>query len=385
MSSDEEFSEDSADVAEGEDEDEEQNDDDNEDNEDEEDEEDEDDDGDDEEEDHDEESSGAGVRHFSTSAAARNKDSENGEAVRKQLEIWDGLLEMRIKLQKPMTVCNLLPEASLFGNFIDAVPEETGETVEKAREDLRTLLGDLAGLQDLLAKNNPALSSKSAGEGDNEEIPSDSDDENEMDSQLPDNELADPGLTLDKIDALLEKRFRKMEPFRDSTLEKWSSKTRQFSVGMKKNFSAFDQSPVKQITQVMSDKQRLLQRTQTPRTVYRVLGSVGSACSPLDATVTGEKAGTTNTTQLNPEIFDDDDFYHVLLRELIERKTGDVSDPIELSRQQIQLVSWRRNSRVLSRNKPGMTFISRYSGNCNGEMSPLTRMRVKLPNGESAC
>ena len=32
------------------------------------------------------------------------------------------------------------------------------------------------------------------------------------------------------------------------------------------------------------------------------------------------------------EIFDDDDFYHQLLRELIERKTMNLSDPIALSR-----------------------------------------------------
>ena len=32
------------------------------------------------------------------------------------------------------------------------------------------------------------------------------------------------------------------------------------------------------------------------------------------------------------EIFDDDDFYHQLLRELIERKTSEINDPVEISR-----------------------------------------------------
>jgi len=32
------------------------------------------------------------------------------------------------------------------------------------------------------------------------------------------------------------------------------------------------------------------------------------------------------------EVFDDDDFYHQLLRELIEKKTSDVNDPVALSR-----------------------------------------------------
>ena len=32
------------------------------------------------------------------------------------------------------------------------------------------------------------------------------------------------------------------------------------------------------------------------------------------------------------EIFDDSDFYHQLLRELIEKKTSDINDPVALSR-----------------------------------------------------
>lgn len=31
----------------------------------------------------------------------------------------------------------------------------------------------------------------------------------------------------------------------------------------------------------------------------------------------------TNSEELDPEIYDDDDFYHQLLRELIEKKTGE--------------------------------------------------------------
>lgn len=32
------------------------------------------------------------------------------------------------------------------------------------------------------------------------------------------------------------------------------------------------------------------------------------------------------------EIFDDSDFYHQQLRELIERKTADIEDPVAISR-----------------------------------------------------
>ena len=41
------------------------------------------------------------------------------------------------------------------------------------------------------------------------------------------------------------------------------------------------------------------------------------------------------------EIFDDDDFYHQLLRELIERKTEDVTDPLLLGQKWLQIQKMR--------------------------------------------
>ena len=39
-----------------------------------------------------------------------------------------------------------------------------------------------------------------------------------------------------------------------------------------------------------------------------------------------------NLKDYDAEVFDDDDFYHQMLRELIEKKTSDVNDPVALSR-----------------------------------------------------
>ena len=39
-----------------------------------------------------------------------------------------------------------------------------------------------------------------------------------------------------------------------------------------------------------------------------------------------------NIKDYDEEIYDDDDFYHQMLRELIEKKTTDVNDPVALSR-----------------------------------------------------
>ena len=39
--------------------------------------------------------------------------------------------------------------------------------------------------------------------------------------------------------------------------------------------------------------------------------------------------------EYDPEIFDDSDFYHQLLRELIERRSSDITDPVQLGRYEI--------------------------------------------------
>ena len=44
-----------------------------------------------------------------------------------------------------------------------------------------------------------------------------------------------------------------------------------------------------------------------------------------------------NKTKINKEIFDDDDFYHQLLSELVKRKANNLTDPVQLGRQWMQL------------------------------------------------
>ena len=74
----------------------------------------------------------------------------------------------------------------------------------------------------------------------------------------------------------------------------------------------------------MSLPDRLLKRTQTSRTDYDLICPPSSPDHP--------ETSTDLTTQLNPELFDDGDFYHQLLREYIERKTASITDPEQISK-----------------------------------------------------
>jgi protein AATF/BFR2 len=57
----------------------------------------------------------------------------------------------------------------------------------------------------------------------------------------------------------------------------WNEKTRLASgrtaSGSKAGFGAFEQSILKQIEGILSDKQRLINRTRIKRATYRILGS----------------------------------------------------------------------------------------------------------------
>merc|ERR1712203_85725 len=60
--------------------------------------------------------------------------------------------------------------------------------------------------------------------------------------------------------------------------------------------------------------------------------------------IIGTETNDDNETY-NDEIFDDDDFYHQLLRELIERKTSGITDPINLGQQWLQLQKVRAKAK----------------------------------------
>jgi len=59
----------------------------------------------------------------------------------------------------------------------------------------------------------------------------------------------------------------------------------------------------------MANKTRLIERTHIKRSKYCIVGIPESINNDVDQ-----------------EIFDDDDFYHKLLRDYIENKTADVTD-----------------------------------------------------------
>jgi protein AATF/BFR2 len=112
------------------------------------------------------------------------------------------------------------------------------------------------------------------------------------------------------------------QPWRDETLTKWSDKVKVASgLPVNKKFKALNQSITQQLRENLTDKEKLVERTRVKRATYHILSRNDLIDDRKEIVI--------------PDIFDDMDFYHPLLKDLVERKSLDI--PIE---------SWNRQTKV---------------------------------------
>ncbi|XP_061634059.1 protein AATF [Phyllopteryx taeniolatus] len=242
-----------------------------------------------------------------------DEEVEKAEAVRKQLALWEQLLEARIKMQKALGSANRLPRPHALPHFRARGGDRQAGAAEDARKALKALQRSLLDLHQLLIRQSatPVL----LGQDEDEE-----DEEGRAAKRKPD---------MSDDPEVASERFAAFRPYRDATLRKWHDRTR-LSSGKRGggDFGAFERDVVGQVEQILTDKERLVRRTQTRRSEYRVLGTGeepdhADARNPSEERLDGPTpARGERAKDTDEDVFDDDDFYHQLLRELIERKTG---------------------------------------------------------------
>lgn len=178
---------------------------------------------------------------------------------------------------------------------------------------------------------------------DNEEIPSDTEDDEPKEkahSKINSNNVSTAKKRkLEDYEKEISICHKAFKTFRDTTIQKWNDKTRLATATNIK--TAPTNTILQQISYILSDKEKLIHRTQLKRSEYDIVGYKNQQPVDLnyieDQTVKDRK----DDDEYIPEIFDDSDFYHQLLRELIECKSSDISDPVQLSRQWIALQQMR--------------------------------------------
>ncbi|XP_066589011.1 protein AATF [Prorops nasuta] len=266
--------------------------------------------------------------------------------VRNELKIWETLLEVRIKLQKCLSTCNQLPQQDIYKEFVS--DKEFMKTTNDTKNQLSRLLDNMLNLQSALLKQYPETQNLGKDEKPSGKILSDTDEEtpldtdgeiqtkeecllSEEDEDLEEECIKSPNKKLKLFDyeKELDKRHQMYTNYRNSVIQKWNDKTRVAAGTLQKGSSL---TILKQIGFALSDKSKLRKKTQLKRSEYRILGK---------AMESGKDQDEKRTQEYDPEIYDDDDFYHQLLRDLIEYKSSDVTDPIQLSKQWIKLQNMR--------------------------------------------
>ncbi|XP_028628287.1 protein AATF [Grammomys surdaster] len=306
----------------------------------------------DREEDRDSEDDGV-VTAFSSVKVS--EEVEKGRAVKNQIALWDQLLEGRIKLQKALLTTNQLPQPDVFPIFKDKGGPEFASALKNSHKALKALLRSLVDLQEELLFQYPDTRYLVNGTKPNTESEEISSEDDELEVEKKKQRKAPPKRKLEMEDypSFMAKRSADFTIYRNRTLQKWHDKTKLASGKLGKGFSAFERSILTQIDHILMDKERLLRRTQTKRSAYRVLGKPEPVPEPVAEILPGEPEtlpqapANAHLKDLDGEIFDDDDFYHQLLRELIERKTSslDPNDQVAMGRQWLAIQKLRSKIR----------------------------------------
>nr|XP_006213426.1 protein AATF [Vicugna pacos] len=282
-----------------------------------------------------------------------SEEVEKGRAVKNQIALWDQLLEGRIKLQKALLTTNQLPQPDVFPIFKDKGGPEFASALKNSHKALKALLRSLVDLQEELLFQYPdtryLVEGTKPRADSEEEIPSEDEELVEEKKQQQRRAPAKRKLETEDYPSFMAKRFADFTVYRNRTLQKWHDKTKLASGKLGKGFGAFERSILTQIDHILMDKERLLRRTQTKRSVYRVLGKPEPAAQPVPENLPGQPEilpqapANAHLKDLDEEIFDDDDFYHQLLRELIERKTSslDPNDQVAMGRQWLAIQKLR--------------------------------------------
>ncbi len=244
-----------------------------------------------------------------------NKDVEKGVSIQNQLQIWEKLLEMRIHSQKILLKANSLPQLDYFEQ-LTSHPEFNG-AVQKASSNVENLLTKLCTLQKALINQYPEMK--------------------EVSAKRQRTDVSDEPDRVSKIAKKLEHDFADFKDYRNATLSKWYDRTKVLTPGASKNLKQPSFDIIRNIEGALSNKSELIKKTQLYKGGYEIIGMDTAIKEKMNA----EKADGESEPVVCSEIYDDTDFYHSQLRELIEFKTNTSTNPADMTKQFVELQKLR--------------------------------------------
>ncbi|KAL1465037.1 hypothetical protein WDU94_004632 [Cyamophila willieti] len=254
---------------------------------------------------------------FLYSKQSKSSEIEKGKAVQQQIALWDSFLECRIRLQKGIVAFNKFPSQEVINKF--NLTHELQKEMSDAQENVLQLMETLTSLHEKLCNQYEGVGKSES---------------NKRKSTTSD-KRGSKRRKLEEYDSVLNQMKENFSSYQNEAIQKWNDKTKIASGKTgNSNFSAFDQSVLNQIEHILKDKARLVRRTQQRKSKYSRVGELGLESKE-------EKIEALIKDEYDVEIFDDDDFYHKILRDYIEKKTVDINDPQKLGKQWMELQKLR--------------------------------------------
>lgn len=200
-------------------------------------------------------------------------DVDKGVAIQQQRKIYDGLLNLRIRLQKALVAANTFPT-------MEAGSDSESEPYEAAEEAAVKLLNTISSLRD-----NFGASTKTGGKRKRELVPS---------------------MSSEAIWEQLQEEDQGSVKFREDRLEKWSRKVQSVNVTAPSGLGQRNKTLISVLQEQLGNPDsRLVKRTRVPR-----------SCAPAQA--------AKKLTE-DENVYDDADFYQLLLKELVDQRTVETS------------------------------------------------------------
>jgi protein AATF/BFR2 len=210
-------------------------------------------------------------------SAANKQDAEKGRAVKRQRTTFDSLLNTRIKLQKSLVAANTLVAPTDEG--YESQISEAQDALDAAETAAYNLWSSLTAFRDELTtartgekRKRPTFSAKTSTE---------------------------------KLWAYTQEQEEQALPQRNTVLQKWSVKARGVTAQPQSgrlNNTTQQATIIDVLNEHLTAPDRLLKRVHTPR-----------SCAPVQLAA---------RVLEDPKIYDDADFYGLLLKELLEAKSA---------------------------------------------------------------
>jgi protein AATF/BFR2 len=212
---------------------------------------------------------------------AAKADAEKGVAVRMQRRAFDAILNLRIRLQKALVAVNSF-------SVVDTTQETGPEAYQAAEEAAVKLWNTIDSVRHTFL---PESTRAKVGEKRKREV-----------------DLDTPSETIWKSMQAVEEAAH---AHRRKVLDKWSERVKKSNAALstRKLVNAESQTLVSMLDEQLLSSERLVKRARTPR-----------SCAPAQAAKKVEE---------DPEIYDDADFYQLLLKELVDQRSTDTGVPGE--------------------------------------------------------